>query len=269
MSGITMPYISTMGQQGYVTPNQIPNLSLWYNASSSSTTINNVSTNNFQGAVVNGSSISSWIDLQNIAGPANTNGGTGKNPSYAIPIQNGLGAVQYTAANSNNLDINPTAWAQNLSGFTIYTVARPTSFPATIFPLVVTGGTNFGVWWNGTNWSVGQSTNNLGTVTLTNDTSKFHSYGMIFDGSQTGNANRLKFRYNNASVALTYSGTIGATTGTINYWFFGGNNRNVGATQGTFMSGYIGEVLIWTRALTALEQGQVEYYINNKWNLGL
>lgn len=269
MAGILMPYMGMAGQQGTVNPNQIPNLSLWYNGSASTTTVNNVVTNNFQGAVVNGSTISSWIDLQNVAGPSNVNGGAGKSPSYAIPIQNGLGAVQYTAANSNNLDINPTAWAQNLSGFTVYTVARPTSLPATIFPLITTGSTNFGMWWNGTNWSIGQSLNNLGTVTVTDDTSKFHVYGMIFDGSQTGNANRLQFRYDNAAKTLTYTGTIGTTTGTINYWFFGGNNRNVGATQGTYMNGYIGEVLMWTRALTATEIAQTETYLNTKWGLGL
>lgn len=268
MGGIMMPYVG-LGQQGYVSPSNIPNLSLWYNASASATVVNGVSTNNFQGAVVNGSTITSWIDLQNVAGPANVNGGASKAPTYTIPIQNSLGAVTYTAANGNNLDINPTAWAQNLSGFTMYTVARPTSFPATIFPLVATGATNLGMWWNGTNWSIGQSLNNFGTVTITNDTTKFHIYGYVFDGSQTGNANRLQFRYDKAGKALTFSGTISANTGSVNYFFFGGNNRNVGATQGTFMSGYIGEVMIWTRALTTAEQSSVELYLNTKWALGL
>lgn len=261
--------MSCMAQQGYVTPNTIPNLSLWYNGSTSATVVNGVSTDNFQGAVVNGTAISSWIDLQNVAGPSNVNGGSGKSPSYATPIQNGLGSVLYASANSNNLDINPTAWSQNLSGFTVYTVARPTSFPGTIFPLIATGSTNFGVWWNGTNWSIGQSTGNLGTVTLTNDTTKFHIYGMVFDGSQTGNANRLQFRYDKVGQSLTFAGTIGTTTGAINYWFFGGNNRNVGATQGTYMNGYIGEVLIWTRTLSTSEQSSVELYLNSKWGLGL
>lgn len=251
----------------YLDPNTLPSLSLWYNASSSATTINGVSTNNFQGAVVNGTDISSWIDLQNIAGPSNVNGGTGKTPSYVIPIQNSLGSVFYNSAASENLDINPTAWSQNLSGFTVYVVARPTSFPGTIFPLIVTGTTNFGIWWNGTNWSIGQSAGNLGTVTLTNDTTKFHIYSLIFDGTQTGNANRLKFRYDRVQETLTFTGTIGTSTGSINYWFFGGNNRNVGATQGTFMNGYIGEVLMWTRAINANEINQVENYIKTKWNV--
>lgn len=37
MGGIMMPYLSIKGQQGYVTPNTIPNLSLWYNGSASTT----------------------------------------------------------------------------------------------------------------------------------------------------------------------------------------------------------------------------------------
>lgn len=267
-----MPYMGDMGQQGYVLPNSLPNLSLWYNASASATVRNGVSTNNFQGAVVNGTSISKWVDLQAVAGDSNVNGGTGKEPNYSIPIQNGLGAVLYTAANSDNLDINPAAWSQNLSGFTIYVVSRPTSTPVTAFPLVVSD-TSLGIWWNGTNWSIGQSVGNRGTVTITNDTTKFHSYGLVFDGSQTGNANRLQFRYDNAGKTLTFTGTIGTTTGTPAYWFFGGDNRGAvgagNALTGTYMDGYIGEVLIWTRFLSTSEIGAVEYYINQKWGLGL
>lgn len=271
MGGILIPYMTDMGQQGYVSPNQIPNLNLWYNASASSTTVNNITTNNFQGAVVNGTSISSWIDLSGLGAPANVNGGSGKNPTYTIPIQNGLGAVTYAAANSNNLDINPIAWAASLTGFTIYVCARPTNLPATIFPLTVSD-TSLGMWWNGTNWSVGQSANNLGTVTVTNDTTKFHIYGMIYDGSLSGNSNRLKFRYDRTAETLSFSGTIGATTGSPGYYYFGGNNRsgaNGGVTASTYMTGHIGEVLIWTRALSASEQASVELYVNTKWNLGL
>jgi hypothetical protein len=271
MGGIFMPYMGNMGQMGYVPPNIIPNLNLWYNASASTTTVNNVNKNNFQTSVVNGTSISKWVDLQAIGGDSNVNGGTGKEPNYAIPIQNGLGAVFYTSANSENLDINPIAWMATLSGFTIYVLARPTSLPATQFPLTVTD-TSTGMWWNGTNWSIGCTAGNRGTVTVTNDTTKFHIYGMIFDGSQTGNANRLKFRYDRADKTLTFTGTIPAVTGSPAYYFFGGNNRSAGtggATAGTYMDGYIGEVMIWTRTLTPAEQSSVELYLNTKWNLGI
>ena len=209
MGGIMMPYMGDMGQQGYIVPSSIPNLSLWYNASASTTTVNNVVTNNFQAAVVNGSSITKWIDLQKVAGDSNVNGGAGRAPTYTIPIQNGLGSVTYNSANQNNLDINPTAWAQNLSGLTVYVLSRPTSLPSgSIFPLAVTD-TSLGVWWNGTNWTIGQSSGNYGTITVTNDTTKFHMYGFVYDGTATGNANRLQFRYNQIGKTLTFTGTIG------------------------------------------------------------
>ena len=265
-----MPYIGEMGQQGYVTPNQIPNLSLWYNASASATIVNGVSTNNFSSSVVNGTSIGTWNDLSGAGHPANVNGGVGKQPNYAIPIQNGLGAVQYTSSSSDNLDINPISWSQNLAGFTIYILARPTSLPGTVFPLTVTD-TFLGVWWNGTNWSAGQSSGNLGTATLSNDTTKFHIYGLVFDGSQTGNANRLKLRYDRTGANLTFSGTIGSTTASPAYFFFGGDNRGnaVNSTfSSTYMDGYIGEVMIWTRTLTSAEQLSIELYLNTKWGLG-
>jgi hypothetical protein len=71
---------------------------------------------------------------------------------------------------------------------------------------------------------------------------------------------------------LSYTGTIGASTGTPAYWFFGGDNRgsSVNATfTSKYMDGYIGEIMIWTRALSNVEIGAVELYLNQKWNLGL
>ena len=100
MGGIMMPYLGDMSQQGYVTPNTIPSLTLWYNASASSTVVNGISTANFDVVVSDGTALSKWKDLQAVAGDSNTNGGTGKNPNYAIPIQNGLGSVFFTSANS-------------------------------------------------------------------------------------------------------------------------------------------------------------------------
>lgn len=271
MGGIMMPYMGDMAQMGYAAPNTIPNLNLWYNASVSSTVVNGVTKANFDVAVVNGTSLSKWKDLQAVAGDSNTNGGTGKNPTYTIPIQNGLGAVTYNSANLNNLDINPTAWAQNLSGYTVYVVARPTSTPVTAFPLTVSD-TSLGIWWNGTNWSIGVTAGNRGTVSVTNDTNKFHIYGLVFDGSQSTNAGKLQFRYDLSGKTLTFTGTIPTTTSTPAYMYFGGDNRSGGAggaLAGTYMDGYLGEVLIWTRTLSTAELGAVELYLNQKWALGL
>jgi len=114
--------------------NQLPNLNLWYNASTSSTTINGVSTANFNTAVSNGTLISSWTDLTGLGADANVNGGSGKRPAYATPIQNSLGAVQYTSSSSTNFDINPAAWSQNLSEIGRAHVWTPVTIRSTPFP---------------------------------------------------------------------------------------------------------------------------------------
>lgn len=272
MSGISLTLFGLGGNQGDVRPGNIPNISLWYNASASATVLNGVSNNNFNSVVTDGTSIGSWNDLSGAGHAANVNGGTTKEPNYAANIQNGQGAVLYTSANSENLDINPLAWSQNLSGFTLYVVARPTVLPlGTSFPLVATD-TSLGLWWNGTNWSAGLTAGNNGSASITDNTSKFHIYGLVFDGSATGNANRLKFRYDRLLASLSFTGTIPTTTGSPAYMYFGGDNRSGaagGALATTYMDGYIGEVLIWTRTLSLAEIGSVELYLNTKWNLGL
>lgn len=271
MSGIHMPFYGITGQMGYVAPSTIPSLNLWFNASASSTVVNGVSTNNFDVAVVNGTSFKSWINLYGSSPPSNTNGGSSRQPNYATPVQNGLGAILFNSANATNLDINPAgAWSTTKPGMTIYVLARPTSLPATVFPLTVSD-TYLGTWWNGTNWSFGQSSGNYGTATVTNDTNKFHIYGFIYDGSQSTNATKLRFRYDRTGQTLTFTGTIGTDTGSPSYWFFGGDNRASGVNPtftATYMSGYMAEVLIWTRTLTSAEIASVELYLNQKWALG-
>lgn len=266
-----MPFMGDIGQMGYVQPSQIPNLSLWYNGSALTTTVNGVSQNNF--TFQSGTQVKTWNDLSGTGHASNAVGAA--YPDYVTNIQNGLSAVLYTSANQDNLDINPLSWlTSSTTGFTMYFIARPTSLPASVIPLVATD-TELGVWWNGTNWTVGQSVGNYGTVSVTNDTTKFHMYGMIFDGTQTGNANRQRFRYDKSTKTLSFTGTIGANTnsgGQPSYFFFGGDNRSKSVSNtfyNTFMDGYMAEVMMWTRALTAAEINSVELYLNTKWGLGL
>ena len=96
MGGIMMPYMADMSQQGYVLPSSLPNLSLWYNGSASATVVNGVSTNNFNVAVSNGTLITSWIDLQNVAGPSNVNGGTGNGDAVNYAPQIRIDTVSLT-----------------------------------------------------------------------------------------------------------------------------------------------------------------------------
>jgi len=264
MAGIMLPFFgSTAGRQSQPDPGQIPSLNLWYNASASATNINGVSTNNFNTAVVNTTPISAWSDLSGTGHPANVTGGNGPRPTYATNIENGLGMLQYTAANSSNLDINPISWAQSLPGFTVYVIARPTSYAAQ-FPLA-TSDVGGGIKYDGTYMAAGAA-GGVGQAQSWIKSPGSHVFGMIFDGTQTGNANRLKFRIDGTDQTLTFTGTVGTTTSaSASYFFIGGENRS-GVTLG-FMDGYIGEVMMWTRTLTLSEQLGVESYLKQKWNI--
>lgn len=250
-----LPIMGLLAQQGLVVyrPEQIPNLSLWYNPDQ----------NTAAKVTLNGSNEVTRInDLSSAGHPADSFGA--KYPDYATNVLNGLNAVQYTAANSDNLDINPISWAQNQGGFTLFVVAQPTSVPATQFPLVVTDA-NLGIQWSGTNWQVGAAGATATTSTATNDTSRAHIYGMIFNGAGIGNAGRLRFRYDRVEQTLTYSANVGiATSSTASTMYFCGNNRN---TPKSYMSGYLFEVMVWLRGLSNSEILGTENYIRSHWGI--
>lgn len=276
MGGILMPLLGDIaGQQGSVAPNQIPNITLWYNASANTTLVNNVSTNNFQSnPLTDGTQVTQWKDLSKVGQDANINNAVGGNgPLYKTGIQNGLSALLYASTSKSNLDINPIgAWAKLQSGFTIYTVIKITSLPASAVQVLCTDA-NLGHQWTGTYWQVGAGGGLATAQSLTVSTTSWTMHGMIFDGSftdadqTTQNNGRLKYRYNKVGQALTFSANAGTqTSNTASVMYVGGNNRN---TPKSYIDGYIGEVLMWTRALNTTEQGQIETYLNNKWGLGV
>lgn len=254
-----MPFFSTFsdsfkaGERPATVVNiqSIPNLQIWYDASTPS---------QFQPSnPVNGASLSNWNDKSAFAHNASPVGGANK-PTYATPIQNGYGAVQFDGI-SQNFQINLTTWAASLPGFTIYMVLRPTSTTGTRAASYsdTNGMANYitnGVW-------VTQTAGGTGTSTVAADTSKFHIIGQIFDGTQTGNDNRLKFRYDLTPQPLTWNGTtVGTTTNSsvskINFGWTG---------TGGYWQGYIAEVIMLTRAATALDVSAIETFLKTKWAL--
>lgn len=255
MSGIVLPIFGQLAQQGLnaIAPASIPNLSLWYNPDQ----------NTAAKVTLNGSNeVTQVIDLSGAGHPANSFGS--KYPDYATNVLNGLNAVQFTAANSDNLDINPIAWAQSQTGFTMFSVVRPTTISGA-FPLVNTDG-GLGIQWNGTAWQVGGGGGVATPSTpITNDTSKAHIYAIIFNGSAATDATKLRFRYDRQDIPLTFTSSPGtATSGTARTMYFCGNNRN---SPNAFMSGYLFEVMIWLRALNATEISGTEAYIKQHWNI--
>ena len=275
MSGILMPLIGVSGQESLKIsgPGVLSNLSLWYNASSGQTLYNGVLTNNFQtNPVTDGTEITKWKDISGVGADANRyNQGAATGPTYKTNIQNGLSALLYSSANKNNLDINPIGtWEQNQTGFTIYVVGRWTTLGASAIQIAVTDD-NVGHQWTGSYWKVGAAGGVATAQSTTINTNIWTIHGMIFNGSYTNadtalqNAGRLVYRYNRLPQTLTFSANVGTSTSNLSTVFYaGGNNRN---TPKSYMDGYLGEILIWTRAITATEALQVETYIGDKWKI--
>jgi hypothetical protein len=84
-------------------------------------------------------------------------------------------------------------------------------------------------------------------------TNVWNHWVMVFDGTQTGDANRLKFFFNGNQQALTYAGTIPAT--------LDDNSDSVTIGSVTPIDGLIDEVKIYNFALTEDE-------VRTEYNLG-
>ena len=94
-------------------------------------------------------------------------------------------------------------------------------------------------------FEVGNSQNSYGRV-LNNSTS-WQFLAMSYNGSLSGNSNRLKAYINGVEQTLDFSGTtIPATTGTVNANFVIGSYL-IGSTYG---NGNISNVLVYNRAIT-------------------
>ena len=122
-----------------------------------------------------------------------------------------------------------------------------------------TGG--FQLQWNSGTFQT-TAASGTGTATLTADTN-WHIYTQLFDGSQTGNANRLKFRYDGTDKTLNFGATtVGTTTSAstskLNFGWDG---------SGNYWLGNIAEVLLFTSAQTSTQVGLIEGYLKNKWAL--
>lgn len=102
----------------------------------------------------------------------------------------------------------------------------------------------------------GTGTFNVGYQTILQST-------MIYDGSLTGNANRLKLKVNGKQLPLTFSGTVGATTEA-----HASSKFAIGAidfASPVYVPGSCSEVIIYERTLTDNEILQVEAYLSSKW----
>ena len=109
---------------------------------------------------------------------------------------------------------------------------------------------SFELWNDGAAYfEVGNAENSYATIG--NTSTDWQYLTMVFDGTQTGNSNRLKCYINGSLLNVSYNGTIPSTSGPSNSVFSIGNSQGLGNVN--YSDGNISQVLIYNRALTASE----------------
>ena len=219
----------------------------WYSPSST-----------FSPSNASGTLITQWGDLSNANHNLNSTGGPEK-PRISGNTQNGLLSVQYDGT-SDYETINPFTQIGGASGVTIFLVCK---FNATGGTQVVTststGGSQLAISGATSRYNL-TFASGIGTDTGSTVDTNFHIHTMAFNGSGIGNSDRLIYRRDKVQRTLGYTGTVGTVTGA-------GTIFSLGATTvpSNFFNGYVGELIIYTRALTTVEIQSTENYLSNKW----
>jgi hypothetical protein len=239
--------------------NQLPNLEVWYYADVNTTV-----------GVTTGQEVTAWANAGGLTSH-DWNSLGGSRPEWFENIQNGKGAVRFNWSNDDadtneRFTINPVTYINSKAGATMVMVYRSLSTAAGIRYATSTdvGGYQWGQ--NGTQY-IGGFAGATFTVDSTTVDTNFHYIILNFDGSQTGNANRLKARLDGSDKTLTFTGTVNTATSAGAAYFFGGCTGTGSANNATsnYFIGDIGEMLIWTRSLNTGEVLAVEDYLSNKW----
>jgi chitodextrinase len=101
-------------------------------------------------------------------------------------------------------------------------------------------------WSDGTiSFQLSKGTDTYGTINL-NDTA-WHHVVLVFDGTLSGNANRLKAYVDGTQRTLSFNGTVPTTTTTSTTAF------NIGKIQGAYSNGQVDDTWLYTRALNLAE----------------
>lgn len=244
-----------------VDPNVLPNLQVWYNADI-------VGTTNFgTGTAVDTDPVSQWKDRSGTGHDLNKSGNNSVKPKWRANqsgVGNTLGVVRFNGS-TESLDINPIAWMQSLGGFSLFIVGKGSTVGGSVRTMCNTNTGGFQISHNTSSWVV-QAGGGIGVSTITGigETSQFHIFALIYDGTGVGNTGKLKFRYNKSERPLTYTGIVSTITSASASTFYVG----VGQTgNADYFNGDIAEVIMFTRTLNSSEIGGVESYMSSHWNI--
>ncbi len=154
-----------------------------------------------------------------------------------------------TFSSSNKVDLASLLPISGVQQLTISAWMKRTSSGSSveIGKQSVSGGNSITLelWTDGNLYLGLSSGGDYGTVSL-NDTS-WHHITMVFDGTQTGNSNRLKGYVDGVQQVLAFTGSIPALTTTATDAF------GIGSVSTKYSNGQIDDVRVYNRALTNTE----------------
>ena len=207
-----------------------------------------------------GDTITQWNDKSNFAHNANPAGGATRRPTYQTNELNSLSVVQFDGTN-DCLSINPFHTLRGQQKWTMFAVAKFTSTTGNRW-ISQTDTGDVALYHNGTNMVVANASG-TGTSTNTLDTTDYHYFTAVYDGTATGNANRLKLRIDGSNQTLNFGATtVGSAVGTV-------DNLNVGCNgaDSEYFQGFIAEYIVYFDALDGTDQGDLESYLTGRWGL--
>ncbi|MDA3926835.1 MAG: autotransporter-associated beta strand repeat-containing protein [Kiritimatiellae bacterium] len=188
-----------------------------------------------------GSKVAAWAD-SSAAGVDFSQGNTSLQPEYVQNAINGLPAISFSADIDAGLR-NRMAASKSATAQTVFIVAKTTSF-----------GEHDGIWGHSVG-DYGIRGDALGTWAYPGDDGDFTQYGtMYINGTSGQNYNPAEPYILTAARSTAYSESTHAIG---DYW----NS----ATYVRSFRGYIGEVLVYNRALSTAERETVEAYLSDKW----
>ena len=212
--------------------------------------------------------IQAWDDksVGTTVKPANTSGNSTVKPQYITNFLNGKNVVYFDGQN-DLFTVNPFPTLQGLTGCTYIVVYKTLSgstsqvvsqmktntTPVNELYLGITSGSTYSVGGGG----------GFATTTGTTTNTNFNIHTIKFDGTKSTNDTKLIYRINKIAQSLSFTINVGtAVNANVAYLHLGesaaGNND---------FSGYIAEILLYTRILSDVEIANMETYLETKWGL--
>src|SRR6056300_638449 len=208
-----------------------------------------------------GDGITQWNDKSNFAHNANPKGSPANavRPTYQTAEQNSLSVVEFDGTN-DCLSINPVSWVRGLQNFTFFVVAKYDGTGSTRF-LSTTDTDDIVIKNTGTEITVGMAGATAVTSSLALDTG-YHIHTLVFDGTLSGDSNRLKYRYDGTQKSLAFTGTVGTAIDNAVDKFL------LGCGDGTgYFDGQIAEVIAFQQTLDTTDLSDIESYLTTRWGL--